>query len=271
MTVTSKLVQEMRRDSSCLQKLWHFVWSPLLAATWRHYTQSSCPLHNAAVASLTRLTVGISMLLYCVLIKVKVANTRLPSVRFQSWSRLLAVSLQVTWVINPAVGCQSCRQAFAVTPTTLKRAATNFAAWWTEARRVWTVCLRLLPDSVAAAIWTFCAWVQHANHSPIEPPHYKYNSGRCKIQLITRCKAKPVGGPPAYPPRRLLVIVVSQVVGSPASIDSQVTCLPVPCIAIALLVVCRRRRPSELTGCFGGRFFLQNWLPQQRPLRDRKK
>jgi len=42
----------------------------------------------------------------------------------------------------------------AVTPATLKRAATNFAAWWTEARWVWTVCLRLLLESVAAAIWT---------------------------------------------------------------------------------------------------------------------
>ena len=34
----------------------------------------------------------------------------------------------------------------AVTPATLKRAATNFAAWWTEAQWVWTVCLRLLHD-----------------------------------------------------------------------------------------------------------------------------
>jgi len=43
----------------------------------------------------------------------------------------------------------------AVTPVTLKRAATNFAAWWTEAQWVSTVCLRLLPDdSVATAIWT---------------------------------------------------------------------------------------------------------------------
>jgi len=42
----------------------------------------------------------------------------------------------------------------AVTPATLKRTATNFAAWWTEARWVWAVCLRLLPDSVATAIWT---------------------------------------------------------------------------------------------------------------------
>jgi len=36
---------------------------------------------------------------------VKVADTRLPSVGFRSWSRFLAVSLQVTWVINPAIGC----------------------------------------------------------------------------------------------------------------------------------------------------------------------
>ena len=42
----------------------------------------------------------------------------------------------------------------AVTPATLKRTATNFAAWWTEAWWVWTVSLRLLPDSIAAAIWT---------------------------------------------------------------------------------------------------------------------
>jgi len=35
----------------------------------------------------------------------KVAHTRLPSEGFRSWSRFLAVSLQVTWVINPTVGC----------------------------------------------------------------------------------------------------------------------------------------------------------------------
>ena len=37
--------------------------------------------------------------------KIKVAHTWLPSVGFRSWSRFLADSLQVTWVINPAVGC----------------------------------------------------------------------------------------------------------------------------------------------------------------------
>ena len=41
-----------------------------------------------------------------------------------------------------------------VTLAALKWAATIFAAWWTEAWWVWTVCLRLLPDSVAVAIWT---------------------------------------------------------------------------------------------------------------------
>ena len=39
----------------------------------------------------------------------------------------------------------------AVTPATLKRAATTFAAWWTEAQWAWAVCLRLLPDTVATA------------------------------------------------------------------------------------------------------------------------
>ena len=36
--------------------------------------------------------------------KVKVARTRLLSVGFWSWSRFLAVSLRVTWLINLAVG-----------------------------------------------------------------------------------------------------------------------------------------------------------------------
>ena len=42
----------------------------------------------------------------------------------------------------------------AVTPATLKKAATNFAAWQTEAWWMWTVCLRMLPSSIVAAIWT---------------------------------------------------------------------------------------------------------------------
>jgi len=65
--------------------------------------------------------------------KVKVAHTRLPSVGFWSWSRFLAVNLQVTWV-KPGGRLPLLSARPAVTPATLKRAATNFAAWWTEAR-----------------------------------------------------------------------------------------------------------------------------------------
>jgi len=39
------------------------------------------------------------------LVTKKVAHTRLPSVGSRRWSRFLAVSLQVMWVINPAVDC----------------------------------------------------------------------------------------------------------------------------------------------------------------------
>jgi len=40
----------------------------------------------------------------CLCKKVKAARSRLPS-GFRSWSRFSAVSLQVMWVLNPAVGC----------------------------------------------------------------------------------------------------------------------------------------------------------------------
>ena len=80
--------------------------------------------------------------------KVKVAHTRLPLIP--------VVGSQPAGDVSHKPGRRlpllSARPA--VTPTTLKRAATNFAAWWTEAQWVWAVSLRLLPDSVATAIWT---------------------------------------------------------------------------------------------------------------------
>ena len=100
----------------------------------------------------------------------EVAHTRLPSVGFRSWSRFLAASLQVTFCHKPGGRLPLLSARPAVTLATLKRAATNFAAWWIEARWVWAVCLRLLPDSVAAAIWTrafyttqcSCVLIQHS-------------------------------------------------------------------------------------------------------------
>jgi len=65
--------------------------------------------------------------------RVKVAHTRLPSVGFRSWSRFLAVNLQVMWVIHPTVGCH-CFPPGPQLPSQHLRAATNFAAWWTEAQ-----------------------------------------------------------------------------------------------------------------------------------------
>jgi len=52
--------------------------------------------------------------------KVKVAHARLPSVGFRSWSRLLAVSLQVTWVINPPVDCHYIPPGLQLLPQPLK-------------------------------------------------------------------------------------------------------------------------------------------------------
>jgi len=52
--------------------------------------------------------------------KVKVAHTRLSSVGFRSWCRFLAVSLQVTWVINQAVGCHYFQPGPQLPPQPLK-------------------------------------------------------------------------------------------------------------------------------------------------------
>ena len=78
----------------------------------------------------------------------------------------------------------------AVTLAALKRAATNFAAWRTEARREWTVCLRLLPTASRLQFEPrpFCAWVQHANHSATEPPGKRiivFYGGRLWKQLCS--------------------------------------------------------------------------------------
>ena len=71
----------------------------------------------------------------------------------------------------------------AVTLATLKRAATSFAAWWTQARWVWTVCLRHPTSSqLRLEPGPFCAWVQHANYLATEPPCHiwtKWRSTEC--------------------------------------------------------------------------------------------
>jgi len=58
--------------------------------------------------------------------KIKVAHTQLQSLGFRSWSRFLAVSLQVTWVINPAVGCHYFPPDLQLPPQLLRALLTNF-------------------------------------------------------------------------------------------------------------------------------------------------
>ena len=95
------------------------IWSQILPS-WPN--TSAWRTHQVCVTFIS-ISAGyqLSSFYFTCCIKVAHTRTRLPSVGFRSWSRFLAVSSQVTWVINP------------------------------ETRWVWTVCPRLLPDSVAAA------------------------------------------------------------------------------------------------------------------------
>ena len=105
--------------------------------------------------------------------KVKVAHTRLPSVWFRSWSRFLAVSLQVTWVINQAVGCHYFPPGLQLPPQPLRGLLA--ISLLGEQRHVG--CEHFAYDCYPIALRLrfeprpFCAWVQHANHSATEPPN----------------------------------------------------------------------------------------------------
>ena len=114
----------------------------------------------------------------CNIKKIKLAHTRLPSVGFQSWSRFLAVSLQVTltWVINPAVGCHYFPSGMQLPPQPLRGLVP--VSLLGEQRR--NGCEQFAWDSYPTASrlrfepGPFCAWVQHANHSATEPQHVTY-------------------------------------------------------------------------------------------------
>ena len=67
---------------------------------------------------------------------------------FRSWCRFFGSQPAGDMSHKPGGRLSLLSAKPAVTPTTLKRAATNFAAWWKEAQWLWTVCLRLLPESV---------------------------------------------------------------------------------------------------------------------------
>ena len=113
---------------------------------------------------------------------VKVAHTRLPTVGFRSWSRFLAVSLQVTWVINPAVGCHYFPPGLQLPPQPLRGLLPILLL--DEQRH--NGCEQFSQDCYTTASrlrfepGPFCAWVQHANHSATEPPHISISQVFCR-------------------------------------------------------------------------------------------
>ena len=104
--------------------------------------------------------------------KVKVAHTRLPSVEFRNWSRFLAVSLQVTLVMNPAVGCHYFPPGLQLPSQPLRGLLPILLLG--EQRH--DGCEQFAYDCYLTASrlqfqpGPFCGWVQHANHSATEPP-----------------------------------------------------------------------------------------------------
>jgi len=104
--------------------------------------------------------------------KIKVAHTRLPSVGFRSWSRCLAVSLQVMWVINQAVGCHYFPPGLQSPPQPLR----GLLPFLLLGEQRHNGCEQFAYDCYPTASrlrfepGPFCAWVQHANHSATEPP-----------------------------------------------------------------------------------------------------
>jgi len=94
------------------------------------------------------------------------------SVGFRSWFRFLAVSLQVTWVINPAVGCHYFPPGPQL-PSQPLRGLLPIPLLG-EHRHDW--CEQFAWDCYPTASLLrfeprpYCAWVQHANHSATERP-----------------------------------------------------------------------------------------------------
>jgi len=125
---------------------------------------------------------------YSVLVKkkVKVAHTVLLSVGLRSWSRFLAMGMQVTWVINPAVGCHYFPPGLQLPPQPLRgllpifllgeqrhNGCEQFAQdWYPTASR-----LRFEPGP-------FSAWVQHANHSATEPPSVLVKHHKTVLRIL---------------------------------------------------------------------------------------
>jgi len=93
------------------------------------------------------------------------------------------------WVINPAVGCHYFPPGLQLPPQPLT-GLLPFCCLVNSGTMAVNSMLRLLPDSVMTAIWTwaFCASVQHANQSATEPPiQYNCIKSRAKCKHTWQC------------------------------------------------------------------------------------
>ena len=130
----------------------------------------------------------------------KVAHTRLQCVGFRSWSRFLAVSLQVAWVINPAVGCHYFPTGLQLPPQPLR----GLLPVSLLGERRHDGCEQFAYDCYPTASrlrfepGPFCAWVQHANQSATEPPYGAIS--RVNFGLYVPVNAKSRNGKWRTPP-----------------------------------------------------------------------
>ena len=108
--------------------------------------------------------------------KEKVAHTRLPSVGFRSWSRFFTVSLQVTRVINPVVGCHDFLPGLQLSTQPLRGLLPILLLGEQRHDECEQFALDCYPTASQLRFepGPFCTWVQHANHSATEPPMQQY-------------------------------------------------------------------------------------------------
>ena len=101
--------------------------------------------------------------------KVKVAHTRLWSIGFRNWSRFLAVSLQVTWVINPVVGCHYFLPGLQL-PSKPLRGLLPISLLGEQRH---DGCEQFAQDCYPTRLGfepkPYCAWVQHTNNLAAVP------------------------------------------------------------------------------------------------------
>jgi len=101
----------------------------------------------------------------------KVAHTWLQSIGFWSWSRFLAVSQQVTWVIHPAVGCHNFLPGLQLPSQPLRGLLpiSLLGELRHDGRKQFASDCYPTASRLRFEPGPFCAWVQHANHSATEP------------------------------------------------------------------------------------------------------